>query len=84
MLKRTLYTFLAAAVISAPALMAPAAMTPAAAQEASLNINFGGPVEVVPAPRPGYLWNAGYWRYEHGRRFWEHGYWRDAHRHYWR
>lgn len=85
MLKRTLYTFLAAAVISAPALMAVGAGTPAAAQEASLSINLGGPAyEVVPAPRPGYAWQAGYWRWDHGHRYWEHGYWRDFHRHYWR
>jgi WXXGXW repeat (2 copies) len=87
MLKRTLYTFFAAAAISAPALMAPAIVTPAAAQ-ANLDISIGvpmaAPVEVIPAPRPGYLWEAGYWRWDHGHRYWEHGVWRDAHHRYWR
>lgn len=86
MMKRTLFTFLAAAAISTPAMIAPAVFTPAAAQ-ASLNLNIGIPmampapyVEVLPGPRPGYLWDAGYWRWEGNRRFWEPGRWREERR----
>jgi hypothetical protein len=85
MLKRTLYTFFAAAAISAPAMMAPAIVTPAAAQ-ANLEVSIGmpAPVEIIPAARPGYLWQAGYWRWDHGHRYWERGRWNEMHRHYWR
>jgi hypothetical protein len=83
MMKRSLYTFLAAAAISTTAMIAPALVTPAAAQ-ASLSLNIGVPLpapmpfyEVVPAPRPGYIWNAGYWRYEGGHRYWERGRWAE-------
>lgn len=81
MMKRSLYTFLAAAAISTTAMIAPALVTPAAAQ-ASVSLNMGVPLpapmpfyEAVPAPRPGYLWNAGYWRNEGGHRYWERGRW---------
>jgi hypothetical protein len=81
MMKRTLYTFLAAAAISTPAMIAPALFTPAAAQ-ASVNLNIGMPMpaplfEVVPAPRPGYLWQTGYWRGEGEHRYWERGRWQE-------
>ena len=83
MMKRSLYTFLAAAAISTTAMIAPALVTPAAAQ-ASLSLNIGVPLpapmpfyEAVPAPRPGYLWNAGYWRNEGGHRYWERGRWAE-------
>jgi WXXGXW repeat (2 copies) len=83
MMKRTLYA-LAAVAIATPALIAPAIFTPAAAQ-ASVSLNIGVPlpapyVEVVPAPRPDYLWEAGYWRWDHDRRFWERGHWREDRR----
>jgi hypothetical protein len=53
-------------------------MTPAAAQ--SLNIMIGTPppapvYEVVPAPRPGYIWAPGYYRYDAGRYAWTTGRW---------
>ena len=32
-------------------------------------------VEVVPAPRAGYVWAPGYWRWERGRHVWVRGYW---------
>ncbi|OZI37558.1 hypothetical protein CAL29_03895 [Bordetella genomosp. 10] len=35
-------------------------------------------VEVVPAPRPGYVWDNGHWRWEHGRYVWIEGYWRPV------
>jgi hypothetical protein len=75
-----IYTFLAAAAIATPAMIAPALFTPAAAQ-ASVNLNIGipmaAPFEVVPAPRPGYLWQAGYWRGEGEHRYWERGRWQE-------
>jgi len=43
---------------------------PAVADRVGINIDIGTPppavrVEVVPAPRPGYVWGApGYWRWE--------------------
>jgi hypothetical protein len=83
MMKRTLYTFLAAAAISAPAMIAPAIFTPAAAQ-VGVNLNIGMPMpmavpffEAVPASRPGYLWQTGYWRGEGTHRYWEHGRWQE-------
>jgi len=91
MMTRTLYTFLAAAAISAPAMVAPAVFTPAAAQAGvSLNIGMPMPVaapfyEVVAAPRPGYLWQAGYWRGDGNHRYWERARWEERrfaeHRH---
>ncbi|HLG45493.1 MAG TPA: YXWGXW repeat-containing protein [Reyranella sp.] len=79
MLKTTLFTTLAAAAISLPALTVPALVTPAAAQ-ASLNISIGTPppapvYEVIPAPRPGYIWAPGYYRYEGTRYVWTPGRW---------
>jgi WXXGXW repeat (2 copies) len=32
-------------------------------------------VEVVPAPRPGYVWAPGYWSWDSGRHIWHEGYW---------
>jgi hypothetical protein len=32
-------------------------------------------VEVVPAPRAGYVWAPGYWRWDHGHHVWVRGYW---------
>ena len=32
-------------------------------------------VEVVPAPRPGYVWAPGYWSWDRGQHFWQEGYW---------
>ena len=79
MLKTTLFTTLAAAAISLPALTAPALVTPAAAQ-ANLNISIGAPppapvYEVTPAPRAGYVWAPGYYRYEGNHYLWTKGRW---------
>jgi hypothetical protein len=86
MLKRTLFTTLAAAAISLPALAVPALVTPAAAQ-ASLNISIGVPppapiYEVVPAPRVGYVWAPGFWRWEGSRHVWAPGRWMAERRGY--
>lgn len=32
-------------------------------------------VEVVPAPRVGYVWGPGYWRWRGHRHVWVHGHW---------
>src|SRR5206468_6316324 len=41
-------------------------------------------VEVVPAPRPGYVWAPGYWAWEGGRHVWVAGRWIPVHRgYYW-
>ena len=52
---------------------------PAAAQ-VSVNIEIGVPppplrYEVVPAPRPGYIWAPGYWQWEGQRHVWASGRW---------
>jgi len=82
-----LITVLAAAAISTPAVVAPAIFSPAAAQgELSISIGVPPPApiyEVVPAPRAGYIWSPGAWRWEGGRHIWHGGYWvaeRPGHR----
>jgi hypothetical protein len=83
MMKRTAITLLAAAAI-----LAPAALTPAAAQ-LGVSVNIGTPppapiYEVVPAPRVGYTWAPGYWRWENERHVWAPGHWIEArHGHHW-
>lgn len=78
MMKRTLFTALAAAAVSTSALIAPAMMAPAAAQ--GLNIQIVSPppapvYEVVPAPRAGYVWAPGYYTHDNGRYVWTSGRW---------
>ena len=51
--------------------------------EINININLGvappAPrYEVVPAPRSGYVWAPGYWRWEDPRHVWAQGHWIDA------
>ena|SRR5438067_13921284 len=36
------------------------------------------PVEVVPAPRYGYVWVPGYWDWRYHRHYWVPGHWRHA------
>jgi hypothetical protein len=46
------------------------------AQLLELNIGVAPPaprVEVIPAARPGYVWDAGYWRWAGGRHVWVGG-----------
>jgi hypothetical protein len=79
MIKRSLFTVLAASAISTSALLAPAMVTPAAAQ-VDLNVSIGVPppaplYEVVPAPRAGYAWAPGFWFWEGGRHVWHAGHW---------
>ncbi|MFP3563452.1 YXWGXW repeat-containing protein [Paraburkholderia sp. SIMBA_030] len=35
-------------------------------------------VEVVPAPRVGYVWDRGRWRWDHGRYVWVGGHWQPV------
>ena len=67
MMKRTVFTFLAAAAICTSALVAPAIVSPAAAQ-ASMNIglSFPAPVTVVPEQPVGYYWGPGYYGHRWG------------------
>jgi hypothetical protein len=90
MMKRSLFTLLAAAAISTPAVVAPAIFSPAAAQASvSFGVTVGTPppapiYEVVPAPRVGYVWAPGYWRWEHERHVWQAGHWMEArHGYHW-
>lgn len=79
MLKRTFLTGLAAATIAMPALIVPAMVTPAAA-EVGVNVVIGTPppplrYEVVPAPRAGYVWAPGHWRWNGHQHVWNAGVW---------
>ena len=78
MLKRTVFTALAAAAVSMSALMVPAMLKPAAAQSIHFVIGTPPPApvyEVVPAPRVGYVWAPGYYRWDGGRHIWTPGRW---------
>jgi YXWGXW repeat-containing protein len=57
------------------------------AADARVNVEIGvGPpapqVEVVPAPRAGYVWAPGYWSWRGGRHAWVAGRWIPARRGY--
>ena len=81
MLTRSVITVLAAAAISTPAVVAPALFTPAAAQASmNLGVTIGVPppapiYEAVPAPRAGYVWAPGFWRWDGHRHVWARGHW---------
>ena len=81
MMKRTLFTVLAASAISTSALVAPAILSPAAAQSSmNLGISIGVPppapvYAAAPVPRAGYVWAPGYWRWEGERHVWAPGRW---------
>jgi len=80
MMKRT-----AVALLAVAAILAPAGLTPAAAQVFSLSIGTPPPApiyEAVPAPRAGYAWAPGYWRWEHERHVWVPGRWMTARAHH--
>ena len=88
MMNRTLITVLAAAAVSTTAVVVPAMLSPTAAQ-ASMNfgVTIGVPppapqYEVVPVPRPGYIWAPGYWGWERERHVWVPGRWMEARRGY--
>src|SRR6185312_10164908 len=59
---------------------ATATFTPPASAQVSLSFSVGTPpppprYEVVPAPRPGYVWAPGYWNWNGGRYVWVVGSW---------
>jgi WXXGXW repeat (2 copies) len=65
---------------SAALLAAASAAFVAPVQAAPLNVDISvGPppprVEVVPAPRPGYVWAPGYWDWRGGKHYWVRGDW---------
>lgn len=76
MIKHVLAVALATAVLSA---------SPAFAQ---VSIIVGAPppprVEVIPAPRHGYVWAPGYWNWEHNHHVWAAGHFVPArYGHHW-
>jgi hypothetical protein len=84
MLKQMAITFLAAVALVSTATVATAPFTPAAAQ---VSITFGAPppppvYEVVPQPRPGYVWAPGHYRLVQQRYVWNPGQWQAARRGY--
>jgi hypothetical protein len=53
-------------------------ITPAAQAQAIIVAPMAPPpprVEVMPAPRTGYVWDQGRWRWDHGRYVWVTGHW---------
>lgn len=69
MLVRYLLAAAAAIVMSTPAV---------AAVDFRFGVEVAPPppqVEVVPAPRPGYVWAPGYWDWRDGRHVWVNGHW---------
>jgi hypothetical protein len=53
-----------------------------ASQAVDIEVNVAPPpdrVEVVPAPRPGYTWEKGHWRYDNNRYTWNDGRWMEDH-----
>lgn len=70
------------AMTGATLLAATLAFTPAAVAQVNINIGIGTPppapiYEAVPAPRPGYVWQPGYWAWDdHGHKHkWKQGKW---------
>lgn len=50
----------------------------AAHVDVGIGVTFGPPAplyEVVPPPRPGWVWVPGYWVWNGHRYVWRHGYW---------
>ena len=74
MLKRSLFTLLAATALSTSVLVVPAVFSPAAAQ---IGVYIGEPspirVEVVPVAPPNQTWRPGYWNYESTQHVWAPG-----------
>ena len=60
---------------------------PASAQGVNFYVDFAPPApryEVVPADRPGFVWQPGYWQWRDGRHFWVRGHWvRERQGYYW-
>ena len=66
------------------ALGACAAWPLAAEAQVSLDVTIGTPppparVEIVPAPRPGFIWAPGFWSWDGHHHVWHRGYWEREH-----
>lgn len=74
--KLLVVALLAAGVVSTPAIA-----------RTEVYVNIGPPppvVEVVPAPRQGYVWAPGYWGWNGHKHVWAKGHWkRGYHGHEW-
>lgn len=57
------------------------------ASAADVYIDFAPPApryEVIPADRPGFVWQPGYWQWRDGRHYWVRGHWvRERKGYYW-
>jgi hypothetical protein len=78
--KRTRARMVLLSIVGACALGAAAILPIGATAQVSVDVIIGTPpppvrVEVVPAPRPGYVWAPGYWVWEGHRHVWREGYW---------
>jgi YXWGXW repeat-containing protein len=78
MIKRSIVGLCIVVVLSTPAF---------ARVDINLGIAVAPPppqVEVIPAPRPGYVWAPGYWAWQGGRHVWVAGRWIPVYRgYYW-
>jgi len=73
-MRKQLLSLIVAAGVATAALPQPAA----AGGFLGMNIGVAPPervVEVAPAPRVGYAWAPGYWRWDGHRHVWVNGYW---------
>ena len=81
-MKRTHWLLAVCAVSSALG-----AFAPAASAAVSFSIDVAPPPpreEIVPAPRPGFVWAPGYWDWRHGHHVWVRGHYiRERHGMYW-
>jgi hypothetical protein len=69
-------TLVAVLIAATTTVWLPTAMARGSQFEIELNIAPPPAVyEVVPAPRPGYIWAPGYWDYERNRHTWRRGHW---------
>ena len=73
--KALVSVLLAAGMIGAAVVLVPGLA------QVSIELNFGPPpprYEVVPAPRPGFVWAPGYWDRDGHRHAWRDGHWERA------
>lgn len=71
MLKRT-------ALLGALAISSIGFMPMPAAADDDIRLDFSPPpprYEILPAERPGFVWQPGYWEWRHGRHVWVRGHW---------
>jgi WXXGXW repeat (2 copies) len=68
-------------LLGAAIAVAGALSSPVASARTVIYANIAPPalrVETVPAPRPGYVWIAGYWGWGHDHYVWHSGHWVHA------